>query len=165
MHLPKPLDYSQKESFYKSLLQELEAILEGEWLMDLANTSALLNFHLPDINWVGFYLLKDEELKLGPFQGQVACTRIKLGRGVCGKAALIKKSLVVPDVHAFPDHIACDIRSRSEIVIPLLSDSEASQVLGVLDIDSPIPGRFDSVDEEYLKKLCKVLVIKTNLRV
>jgi GAF domain-containing protein len=110
---------------------------------------------LPDLNWAGFYLMKDGELVLGPFQGKPACVRIALGKGVCGTAAAQRETIVVPDVHAFPGHIACDAASRSEIVIPLITRD--GQLLGVLDLDSPELARFDDADRRGLEQLAAVL--------
>lgn len=140
-----------KESFYKILLVRLEGMLssEDDWLANLANASALLYENLENINWAGFYLYKQGELILGPFQGKTACTRIKIGKGVCGTAAERKCTLVVRDVHEFPGHIACDSASNSEIVVPIICNDS---LVGVLDIDSPIFERFDSVDSNYLEK-------------
>ena len=121
----------------------------------MANASALLFDALPEINWAGFYLVKDDELLLGPFQGKAACVRIARGRGVCGTAWERDEVLVVPDVHAFSGHIACDAASRSEIVVPLRGgDGNAA---GVLDIDSPLPARFDRSDAEGLEALAEVI--------
>lgn len=120
----------------------------------MANVSALLYSSLPDINWAGFYLVKDDVLLLGPFQGKVACVKIEKGRGVCGTAWKEDRLQLVPDVHAFPGHIACDSASRSEIVIPLHC---RERVTAVLDIDSPLPDRFDDVDREGLSDLGKTL--------
>ncbi|MEG0013373.1 MAG: GAF domain-containing protein [Cellulosilyticaceae bacterium] len=150
------VQYDDKKSFYEMMLKQLSSLLEGETdsIANLSNTSALLRELLDEINWVGFYLLKDDELVLGPFQGKVACVRIKNGRGVCGTAALEDKTQVVVDVHTFPGHIACDSASKSEIVIPM---HKGEKVIGVLDIDSPIKGRFDELDACYLEKLVKIL--------
>ena len=135
-------DFRDKHADYARLAQELAALLAGErdLIANAANTSALLFDALPEVNWAGFYFLRDGELVVGPFQGKPACVRIALGRGVCGTAAAERRTLVVPDVHKFPGHIACDAASRSEIVVPLIA---AGTLLGVLDIDSPRPGRFD----------------------
>jgi len=154
---PKPISYASKESFYKELLTEFQAIQDFNWIADCANLSALLYFHLPKINWAGFYFMNDSktELILGPFQGQVACVRIPIGKGVCGTAALRQTTQLVPDVHEFPGHIACDSRSRSEVVIPLI---RAGEVLGVLDLDSPEVNRFDSTDTRYLEELAQQLL-------
>jgi L-methionine (R)-S-oxide reductase len=134
---------------YETLSKQLDALLTGEKdvIANLSNASALLNQFLTEINWVGFYLMKDGELVLGPFQGLPACVRIPVGRGVCGTAVEQKKTIVVEDVHAFPGHIACDAASNSEIVIPLLKGDE---VIGVLDIDSPIKNRFSVEDKQGL---------------
>lgn len=135
---------------YAALNGSLRALLEGETdpIANAANTAALLYFSLPDVNWAGFYFLRGEELVLGPFCGRPACVRIPLGKGVCGTAAARRETIVVPDVHAFPGHIACDAASRSEIVVPLVKDGD---LLGVLDIDSPVPGRFGEADRQGLE--------------
>jgi L-methionine (R)-S-oxide reductase len=140
---------------YKHLANQAAELLTGVWFTDLANISALLFETLPDVNWVGFYLMHQGRLQLGPFQGRVACTHIPLGRGVCGEAASRMETLVVPDVHRFSDHITCDSRSRSEIVIPLISDGV---VLGVLDVDSPSLARFNSDDARGLQELVTILM-------
>lgn len=149
----------QKEEFYYQLNQNLAALLESEtdWLANLANAAALLFYELENINWAGFYLLKDNELVLGPFQGKPACVRIAVGKGVCGSAAAERQTLVVPNVHQFPGHIACDPDSRSEIVVPIIS---RDTIRGVLDIDSPNYNRFDQVDKQGLEKYVKQLEIK-----
>lgn len=116
----------------------------------------MLNQFLPDINWVGFYILQEQELVLGPFQGLPACVRIPVGRGVCGSAVSKKETLVVDDVHAFPGHIACDAASQSEIVIPLI---QQEKVIGVLDIDSPIKNRFSAEDQVGLEHFVKTLLL------
>ena len=121
---------------------------------------AVLYRGLPQLNWVGFYFLQDGELVLGPFQGKVACVRIALGRGVCGTAAQRRETVVVPDVHAFPGHIACDAASRSEIVVPLLQNG---RLLGVLDVDSPELARFDPEDRDGLNASCRLLLEKSEL--
>jgi GAF domain-containing protein len=146
-----------REENYELLLRQLDALLHGEThrIANLANAAALLNQFLQEINWVGFYLLEGEELILGPFQGLPACVRIPLGRGVCGTAAARKETIRVADVHQFPGHIACDAASQSEIVVPLIRDG---QVLGVLDIDSPVKDRFDELDQRYLEKFAERLV-------
>ncbi|RSK28188.1 GAF domain-containing protein [Bacillus sp. HMF5848] len=149
--------YTQsREENYTLVIKQIEALIEGEAnvIANLANASALLNQFLKDINWVGFYLREGDELVLGPFQGLPACVRIPFGKGVCGSAALHKKAYVVEDVHAFPGHIACDAASKSEIVIPLIAEGE---VIGVLDIDSPIHSRFDNIDLKYLEQFASVL--------
>jgi L-methionine (R)-S-oxide reductase len=151
-----------KADAYRELHSQLAALLAGERdaLANFANMSALLYEALPDLNWVGFYFLRGRELVLGPFQGKVACVRIALGSGVCGTAAARRETVIVPDVHAFPGHIACDAASRSEIVVPLIHQG---QLLGVLDIDSPRPARFDHEDGVGLKPLVDVLLRSSDL--
>ena len=141
---------------YRDLEAALVSLTEGETdaLANLSNAAALLAQSLDAINWCGFYLLRGEELVLGPFQGKPACIRIPLGRGVCGKAALERATLVVPDVSRFPDHIACDPASRSEIVVPILEDGV---LRGVLDVDAPEVGRFDKNDLVGLERFVAVL--------
>lgn len=131
---------------YTTLARQVEALFNGEdnLIAAMANFSALINEHLDDINWAGFYLTEGEQLILGPFQGKVACTRIPMGKGVCGTAAQMDKTLRVADVHQFAGHIACDSASNSEIVIPIHRDGA---VIGVLDIDSPSLSRFDEADQ------------------
>ncbi|XKH50843.1 GAF domain-containing protein [Chryseomicrobium palamuruense] len=138
------------EENYALLAKQLDALLDGETnqIANLSNASALLNQFLDDTNWVGFYLMQDGELVLGPFQGLPACVRIAVGRGVCGTAVEKNETLRIEDVHAFPGHIACDAASNSEIVIPLVKDGE---VIGVLDIDSPSKARFTEVDQAGLE--------------
>jgi GAF domain-containing protein len=145
-----------KPELYRELTASLASLLEGEAdaLANLANASALLAGALERINWCGFYLLRAEELVLGPFQGRPACVRIPLGRGVCGTAAARRETLVVPDVHAFPGHIACDEASRSEIVVPILA---SGQLRGVLDVDSPETDRFDAEDRKGLEAFVRTL--------
>ena len=141
---------------YTMLSKQLDALLEGESksIANLSNASALLNQFLERINWVGFYLMEDGELVLGPFQGLPACVRIPVGKGVCGTAVADKKTMLVEDVQAFPGHIACDAASRSEIVIPLMKED---QVIGVLDIDSPELSRFTEDDQKGLELFVEVL--------
>lgn len=152
--LPRPV-------FYEDLAASLESLLGGEpdALANLANASALLGLSLDRINWCGFYLLRDRELVVGPFQGRPACVRISLGKGVCGTAAARRQTIVVPDVNAFPGHIACDSASRSEIVVPIL---EGDRLRGVLDIDSPELSRFDEVDRVGLESFVRTLVPLVN---
>ncbi len=132
-------------------MRQVESILDGERdpVANAANIAAVLFGALPDVNWAGFYFLRNGELVLGPFQGQPACVRIPVGNGVCGTAAHRRETLVVPDVHTFPGHIACDPRSRSEIVVPLLC---GDVLVGVLDLDSPREGRFSAEDRELLER-------------
>lgn len=151
------LDSTQpKATLYPQLVAELRALIEGESdrVANLANAAALLFHSLTDLNWAGFYLLRDGELVVGPFQGRPACVRIALGKGVCGTAAAKRASVVVPNVHEFPGHIACDSASNSEIVVPLLRRGE---LLGVLDLDSPEFSRFDAEDQIGLEKFAAAL--------
>jgi L-methionine (R)-S-oxide reductase len=153
----KRYDFKDKPADYARLGEELAALLAGEkdLIANAANTAALIFDALPDINWAGFYFLKGGELVVGPFQGKPACVRIALGRGVCGTAAERRRTLLVSDVHEFPGHIACDTASRSEIVVPLVA---AGALLGVLDIDSPRPGRFDEADARGLESLAALFI-------
>ncbi len=146
-----------KSKLYASLVVQLSSLLKGEhdFVANAANFSALLFNSLPQVNWAGFYFLKGEELVLGPFQGNPACVRIPLGTGVCGVAAQQLETIIVPNVHEFPGHIACDVASNSEIVVPLF---DGERLLGVLDLDSTIIGRFDDQDAEGLNELATVFV-------
>jgi GAF domain-containing protein len=139
-------------SLYAEIESELRALFAGErdLVANAANCSAVLFARLPDVNWVGFYFLRGDELVVGPFQGKPACIRIPLGSGVCGTAARDRRTTRVDDVHAFDGHIACDTASESEIVVPLL---RGTRLLGVLDVDSPRRGRFDAVDEAGLERI------------
>ena len=141
---------------YTALNAQLAALTEGipHPIANLANAAALLWYALPDLNWAGFYLLEEKKLVLGPFQGKTACIEIPMGRGVCGTAAAEDRSLVVEDVHAFRGHIACDSASNSEIVVPLRKDG---RVVGVLDVDSPSPGRFTEEDRSGLEAFAAIL--------
>ena len=145
------------------LAQALDALLTGEAdaTANAANAAAAIYHALPALNWAGFYFLHGEELVLGPFQGRPACVRIPLGRGVCGTAALRRETILVPDVTAFPGHIACDAASRSELVVPLLA---GERLLGVLDIDSPVPGRFDEEDRAGCEQVAAIVVRHLNGR-
>ena len=140
----------------EDLLPTVESVVSSEtdMIANMANIAALLFEALPDINWSGFYLSKEDQLVLGPFQGRLACTRIPFGKGVCGTVAEQKITLVVPDVHVFPGHIACDAASESEIVIPVLKNGA---LVGVLDIDSPIKDRFQETDRVLLEKIVSAL--------
>ena len=141
-----------KSAAYDLLLQQADALLAGETdqIANMANLSALIYHNLPDLNWAGFYILRGDELVLGPFQGQVACVRIPVGKGVCGTAVATGEIQRVEDVHAFPGHIACDAASESEIVLPVRHEG---RVIAVLDIDSPILARFDQTDQNGLALL------------
>ncbi|MBM4090489.1 MAG: GAF domain-containing protein [Planctomycetes bacterium] len=151
-----------KEAFYTALADELAALLDGERdpIANAANTAALAYDRLEHVNWAGFYFLRGGELVVGPFQGKPACVRIPLGKGVCGTAAQRRTTVVVPDVHAFPGHIACDANSRSEIVVPVI---DGSRLAGVLDIDSPVLGRFDAHDAAGLAHMVRVFQSATAL--
>jgi GAF domain-containing protein len=146
-----------KEERYLELLKELPAVLENEpnALANLSNATALIAFALDRVNWCGFYLLRETELVLGPFQGKPGCSRIALGKGVCGTAAKLRKTLLVPDVLQFAGHIACDPDSRSEVAVPIL---QGDQLRGVLDIDSPEYSRFDEQDRVGLEEFARRLV-------
>jgi L-methionine (R)-S-oxide reductase len=145
-----------KAALYAELATELRALLadEPDPVANAANAAAAIYHALPDLNWAGFYLLRGNELVLGPFQGRPACVRIVLGAGVCGTAAAERRSIVVPDVAAFPGHIACDTASRSELVVPLLA---GDALVGVLDLDSPLLARFDAADRVGCEALARVI--------
>lgn len=155
-------DFRDQAGDYQRLAAELESLLSGEsdLVANAANTAALIFDALPELNWAGFYFLKGGELVVGPFQGKPACVRIALGKGVCGTAAVERKTLIVPDVDAFPGHIACDAASRSEIVVPLIAGPE---LLGVLDIDSPRLARFDAGDARGLERLASIFLDSVRL--
>ncbi|WP_348996024.1 GAF domain-containing protein [Achromobacter sp. HNDS-1] len=152
-----PITADSKAALYAELAKQARALLDGEHdrIANAANLSALAYQALPDLNWVGFYLFDGTELVLGPFQGKPACVRIPLNRGVCGAAASQRKTQLVPDVHAFPGHIACDAASRSEIVVPLVHQGE---LIGVWDVDSPVPDRFDEDDRQGMEALCAIFL-------
>lgn len=152
MYETKDLRSLPKAELYAELLIDAESLLEEEYDMvaNAANLAALIYHGLPDLNWAGFYFVQVDQLVLGPFQGKVACVRIDRGRGVCGTAWAEGRTVIVPDVHAFPDHIACDHVTQSEIVVPLLSQG---RVMGVLDLDSERLGRFDEEDARGLEAL------------
>ncbi len=156
-HQTSAVDFSDKRRAYAELARQLEGLLSGERhrVANAANMAALLYGSLPGINWLGFYFLEEGELIVGPFQGKPACVRIALGRGVCGTAAARRATVMVPDVRAFPDHIVCDVDSRSEIVVPLIS---GTSLLGVLDVDSPNIARFDEADRAGLERLAGIFV-------
>jgi L-methionine (R)-S-oxide reductase len=154
--------HDSKPALYADLVEQANALFEGEhdYVANAANLSALLFHTLPYLNWAGFYFLKDEGLVLGPFQGKPACVRIAMGKGVCGTAARDKRSIVVPDVNAFPGHIACDSDSKSEIVVPLI---RFGKVIGVIDVDSPNLSRFDDDDRRGLEALADVFLNATDI--
>jgi GAF domain-containing protein len=145
-----------KENFYKILLVRLEGQLssENDSLANICNSTALLFNNLEDINWSGYYFMRNGELVLGPFGGKPACSRIKVGNGVCGSAVRDRKTYLVPNVHEFEGHIACDSASNSEIVVPIMKDDI---IFGVLDVDSPSINRFDEVDKKYIEKFVEKL--------
>jgi L-methionine (R)-S-oxide reductase len=157
MFTAQDLPTDDKPRFYAELAAQARALLAGETdrIANAANFAALAYQALPAINWAGFYFYDGQELVLGPFQGKPACVRIALERGVCGAAASQRRTQVVADVHAFPGHIACDAASRSEVVVPLVRDG---QLLGVWDVDSPQPGRFDDEDRQGMEALCAVFL-------
>lgn len=151
----QPLSHLSKPEQYRELAMQARALMAGERdrIANAANMSALVMHGLPALNWAGFYFYDGVELVLGPFQGKPACLRISLDRGVCGAAATLRATQLVPDVHAFPGHIACDAASRSEIVVPLI---HAGHLVGVWDVDSPIPARFDVQDQSGMQALCQI---------
>ncbi|NKF21122.1 GAF domain-containing protein [Solimonas marina] len=158
-----PVDHADKPAFYAEVAEQARALLHGERdrVANAANLSALIWMLLPDLNWAGFYFSAPaadgvgQELVVGPFQGKPACVRIALGKGVCGTAAVTRQTQVIADVHAFPGHIACDAASNAEIVVPLVRGDE---LLGVLDLDSPVHGRFDADDRAGLEALARIWV-------
>ena len=166
--MPLWLNYSEmttpitsKRDQYDQLAAQLSSLLAGErdLVANAANFSSLVFHSLSDLNWAGFYFEKDGELVLGPFQGKPACVRIKIGQGVCGAGAAKCDTVIVPNVHEFPGHIACDSASNSEIVVPLMKDS---RLIGVLDLDSPSPSRFDQEDARGLESLVRILLSSVN---
>jgi L-methionine (R)-S-oxide reductase len=162
MHTIKTTAGLSKPAAYLELLGQLGAVFSGErdGLANAANMAAIVYQTLPGLNWAGFYFLRDGELVLGPFQGKVACVRIAVGSGVCGAAAQRRETIVVPDVQAFPGHIACDVASQSEIVVPLL---QCGRLLGVLDLDSPLLARFDDEDRSGLITAVDLLLQSSDL--
>jgi L-methionine (R)-S-oxide reductase len=146
---------------YEEIARQLEGLISGERdpVANTANAASLIWHLVPELNWAGFYLMRGEELVLGPFQGKPACVRIPLGRGVCGTAAARRESVLVEDVHEFPGHIACDAASRSELVVPIVA---AGRVIGVLDLDSPRPGRFGEEDRRGCEALARILAEGTD---
>ncbi|MDK1374022.1 MULTISPECIES: GAF domain-containing protein [unclassified Sinorhizobium] len=164
MYVTRSIAQDDKGSFYRELASQLRGLLEGERdaIANAANLSALIFDLVPDLNWAGFYFLKSEnELVLGPFQGKVACVRIAVGKGVCGTAVAEARAMLVPDVHEFPGHIACDAASRSELVVPLIKDG---RIFGVLDLDSPISGRFDAEDQAGFEALAAIYAEASDLQ-
>lgn len=159
MHAFEDLTHADKATAYAELEKSLRALLEGEpdFIACAANTAALIFWSLPELNWAGFYLVESStgDLVLGPFQGKPACVRIAIGKGVCGTAAARRETIVVRDVHAFPGHIACDSASNSEAVVPIVA---GERLVGVLDLDSPVRGRFDEIDAKGLETLVRVFV-------
>jgi L-methionine (R)-S-oxide reductase len=151
-----------KAALYTSLAAQLRSLLEGERdpVANMANFASLLFYSLPDLNWSGFYLLKDNQLVLGPFQGKPACIRILMGAGICGTAAARRETILVADVHDFPGHIACDSASNSEIVVPVVA---GEKLIGVLDLDSPMFSRFDDTDAKGLNELVNIFIGATDL--
>ena len=145
-----------KVDLYRELAAELDGLLadEPDFIANAANAAAAIYHALPELNWAGFYFLRGRELVLGPFQGRPACVRIPVGRGVCGAAAAERRSVLVPDVEEFPGHITCDTASRSELVVPLFA---RDMLLGVLDLDSPVVGRFDADDQAGCEALARVM--------
>jgi GAF domain-containing protein len=148
--------FDDKKQQYEFINRGIKALLKDEtdWLANLSNVTAFLNEVLSDINWVGFYLFREDQLILGPFQGKPACTRIVLGEGVCGTAAKKKQPILVEDVHRFPGHIACDLASRSELVVPFM---KGETLLGVIDIDSPFLSRFDEEDKVGIVQMAEII--------
>ena len=163
MFEPAAISHADPREFYQELAQQLEGLLAGErdMIANAANMAALIFTTLPDLNWAGFYFLRGDNLILGPFQGRPACVRIAVGRGVCGTAAERRQTLRVEDVHAFAGHIACDAASRSELVVPLIRDGA---VLGVLDLDSPHPARFDAADQAGIERLAAIFLTGSDVQ-
>ncbi len=157
-----PSSSTDRTALYADLQRSLTGLLAGEHdlIANAANLSALVYQTLPDLNWAGWYFLRGDELVLGPFQGKPACVRIGLGRGVCGAAAQQRSALLVPDVHVFPGHIACDAASRSELVVPALRSD--GTLLGVFDLDSPQPARFNLQDQRGIEAAVRVLIAGTH---
>ncbi len=153
---------ASKPELYQEMAESLAALLQDERdpVANAANTAALLFMMMPALNWAGFYFLRSDELVLGPFQGRPACVRILTGRGVCGTAVARRQSVLVEDVHAFPGHIACDAASRSELVVPLIRDGA---VLGVIDLDSPEPARFDAEDQAGIERVAELYLAASDL--
>ena len=163
MFAAKTIETTDKPAFYAELAAQLRGLLqdEADAIANAANTAALIYTSLPDLNWAGFYFMRaQDELVLGPFQGKPACVRIAKGRGVCGAAAESRQTQRIADVHAFPDHIACDAASRSELVVPLIKNGK---VVGVLDLDAPIPDRFDADDQNGLEEIAALYLAASEI--
>jgi GAF domain-containing protein len=156
-YISQRCDFADKRTGYEQLAAQLQGLLAGETdtIANAANTAALIFNALPEVSWAGFYFVRGGELVVGPFQGKPACVRIALGRGVCGTAAARRQTLIVPDVNAFPGHIACDAASQSEVVVPLIA---ADRVVGVLDLDSARLERFDEIDARGVERLAELFV-------
>lgn len=150
------VNHANKDALYADLLAAIDAVTSGEEdaIANMANVAALIWEFVPDLNWSGFYRMVGDGLVLGPFQGKAACIRIPLGRGVCGAAAASRETQLVPDVHAFPGHIACDAASASELVVPIVLDGT---LIAVLDLDSPLPHRFDEKDQKGFEAICALI--------
>lgn len=155
------IDSDDKKEIYEHILKHYEVILQevDDPIPNFANGASILGMFMQEINWAGFYLMKDGVLKLGPFYGKTAVTTIEIGNGVCGTAAEKKETIIVPDVHQFPGHITCDLLSNSEIVLPIIVDDK---LIGVLDIDSPAIDRFDETDQKYLEEFIELLIEHTD---
>lgn len=151
------MNEDERQNTYNLMIKQVSALTsnESDFIANMANISAVLYHGLSDVNWAGFYIFKENQLVLGPFQGNPACIRIPIGSGVCGAAAKLRTTQIIDDVHKYPGHIACDANSNSEIVIPILINE---QLIGVLDIDSPNFSRFDALDAEYLSKVVDILI-------
>ena len=163
MFAAKTIETTDKPAFYAELAEQLRGLLHGEpdAIANAANTAALIYTSLPDLNWAGFYFMRArDELVLGPFQGKPACVRIAKGRGVCGAAAESRQTQRIADVHAFADHIACDAASRSELVVPLIKHGK---VIGVLDLDAPIPDRFDADDQRGIEEIAAIYLAASEI--
>jgi len=155
-------DHASRNASYEQLQSSLRSLMRGQtdFLANISNFAALLFNSLPNLNWAGFYLLRGTDLVLGPFQGKPACSCIAMGDGVCGTAALQRAAVLVPDVHAFPGHIVCDEASQSEMVLPVF---KGERLIGVLDLDSPLPARFDDIDREHVETLLRTLMEGTEV--
>ena len=153
----KPISFANTDQLYDEVAQQLTGLLSGERdkIANAANMSALIFTSLPDLNWAGFYFLQGDTLVLGPFQGRPACVRIRVGMGVCGTAAATRQTQWVSDVNDFPGHIACDTASRSELVVPLIHEG---RIVGVLDLDSPLPARFTQKDQDGIERLARIFM-------